>query len=170
PYQPFSPLLDYTSGASPTSPITTPPLSPINTTINSNENYLLTPKSTPPTLTSPPPAPTQQSKLTSPVTINLDPIELLFSTSPSSPSFLDLLGDLPPSTTNPSPPRPSFATIDHLANEPPPIPLIDSTFPSKTPELEPTLPPLPSQCLSPSSQFPPLRHWDLTTHFPSAHP
>ncbi|GJU10122.1 hypothetical protein Tco_1132518 [Tanacetum coccineum] len=147
PYQPFSPPLDYTSGAPPTPPITTPPLSPINTIINSNKNYLLTPKSTPPLLTSPPPAPTQPSKLISSVTINLDPIELLFYTPPSSPSFLDLLGDLPPSTTNPSPPRPSFATIECLENEPPPIPPMDSTFPSPTPELEPTLPLLPPQCL-----------------------
>ncbi|GJR21921.1 retrovirus-related pol polyprotein from transposon TNT 1-94 [Tanacetum coccineum] len=167
PYQPFSPPLDYTSGAPPTSPITTPPLSPINTTINSNENCLLTPKSTPPPLTSPPPAPTQPSKLTSPVTINLDPIELLFSTPPSSPSFLDLLGDLPPSTTNPSPPRPSFATIERLANEPPPIPPMDSTFPSPTPELEPTLPPLPLQCLpNPPSQLPPLLPLGPNNPFP----
>ncbi|GKG00096.1 hypothetical protein Tco_0301786, partial [Tanacetum coccineum] len=85
------------SGAPPTSP-----------TINSNEIFLLTPKLTPPPLTTPPPALTQPSKLTSPVAINLDPIELLFSTPLSSPSLLDVLGDLPPSTTNPSPPRPSF--------------------------------------------------------------
>ncbi|GKF97815.1 hypothetical protein Tco_0293636, partial [Tanacetum coccineum] len=149
--------LDYTSGAPPTSPITTPPLSPINTTIKSNENCLLTPKSTPPPLTSPPPAPTQPTKLTLSVTINLDPIELLFSTLSSSPSFLDLLGDLPPSTTNPSPPKPTFATIERLANKPPHIPPMDSTFPSPTPKLEPTLPPLPSQCLpNPPSQLPPL--------------
>ncbi|GJU25149.1 hypothetical protein Tco_1163770 [Tanacetum coccineum] len=127
PYQPFSPTSDYTTGAPPTSPIISPPLSPIKT--NSNENYLLTPKSTPPPLTTPPLAPTQPSKLTSPVAINLDPIELLFYTPPSSPSLLDVIGDLPPSITNPSPSRLSFATIEHLANEPPPIPLIDSTFP-----------------------------------------
>ncbi|GJR08948.1 hypothetical protein Tco_0791600, partial [Tanacetum coccineum] len=52
-------------------------------------------------------------------------------------------GDLPPSTTNPLPPRPSFATIKHLVNEPPPIPPMDSTFPLITLELEPTLPLLP---------------------------
>ncbi|GJU62466.1 retrovirus-related pol polyprotein from transposon TNT 1-94 [Tanacetum coccineum] len=155
PYQPFSPPSDYTSGAPPTSPIISPPLSPIK--INSNENCLLTPKSTPPPLTTPPPAPTQPSKLTSPVAINLDPIELLFSTPPSSPSLLDVLGDLPPSTTNPSPPRPSFATIERLANEPPPIPPINSTFPLPTPEIEPTPPPLPPHCLPPPpSQLLPL--------------
>ncbi|GKA78850.1 hypothetical protein Tco_0785387 [Tanacetum coccineum] len=165
PYQPFSPPSDYTTGAPPTSPIISPPLSPIKT--NSNENYLLTPKSTPPPLTTPPPAPTQPSKLTSPVAINLDPIELLFSTPPSSPSLLDVLGDLPPSTTNPSPPRPSFATIERLANEPPPIPPIDSTYPSPTPELEPTPPPLPPQCLPPPpSQLPPLPPLGPNNPFP----
>ncbi|GJT38273.1 hypothetical protein Tco_0938138 [Tanacetum coccineum] len=157
PYQPFSPPSDYTSGAPPTSPITTPPLSPINTTINFNEKYLLTPKTTPPPLTSPPPAPTQPLKLTSPVTINLNPIELMFSTPSSSPSLLDVLGDLPPSTMNPSPPRPSFATIERLANESPSIPPMNSSFPLPTSELEPTPHPLPLQCLPPPpSQLPPL--------------
>ncbi|GJS22278.1 hypothetical protein Tco_0450910 [Tanacetum coccineum] len=91
-YQQFSPLSDYTSGAPPTSPIISPPLSPIK--INSIENCLLTPKSTPPPLTTPPPAPTQPSKLTSPVAIKLDPSELLFSTPPSQ------LLPLPPLETN----------------------------------------------------------------------
>ncbi|GJV48252.1 hypothetical protein Tco_1438464 [Tanacetum coccineum] len=88
-YQPFSPSSDYTSGAPPTSLIISPPLSPIK--INSNENCLLTPKLNPPPLTTPPPAPTQPSKLTSPIAINLDPIELLFSTPPSFPSLLDVV-------------------------------------------------------------------------------
>ncbi|GJU53263.1 hypothetical protein Tco_1226977 [Tanacetum coccineum] len=147
PYQPFSPPWDYTSGALPTSPIISPPLSLIKT--NSNENCLLTPKITPPPLTLPPPAPTQPSKLTSPVTTNLDPIKLLFATPPSSPSLLDVLGDLPPLTTNPSPPRPSFATIERMTNEPPPIPPMNSFFPLPTLELEPTPAPLPPQCLPP---------------------
>ncbi|GJX74641.1 hypothetical protein Tco_0313236 [Tanacetum coccineum] len=143
PYQPLSPPLDYTSGALTTSPIISPPKT------NSNENCLVTPKSTPPPLTSPPPAPTQPSKLTSPVAINLDLVEHLFTTPLSSPSLLDMLGDLPPSTMNPSPHRPSFATIERMANEPPPIPPMNSTFPSPTPKLEPTPPPLPPQCLPP---------------------
>ncbi|GJZ65885.1 hypothetical protein Tco_0622581 [Tanacetum coccineum] len=133
----------------------------------SNEKCLLTPKTTPPPLTSPPPAPTQPSKLTSLVTINLDPIELLFSTPPSSPSLLNVLGDLPPSTTNPSPPRLSFATIEHLENKPPPIPPMDSTFPWPTPELELTPPPLPPQCLPPPpSQLPPLLPLGPNNPFP----
>ncbi|GJU75159.1 retrovirus-related pol polyprotein from transposon TNT 1-94 [Tanacetum coccineum] len=85
--------------------------------INNNDNLLLTPKSTPPPLYSLPLAPTQPSKLTSPLAINLDPIELLFSTPPTSPqAFLNSLEDLPPATTNPPPPRPSFDTIERLAN------------------------------------------------------
>ncbi|GJV23142.1 hypothetical protein Tco_1375837 [Tanacetum coccineum] len=100
---------------------------------SNNDNLLLTPKSTPPPLTSPPPAPTQPSKLTSPLAINLDPIELLFSTPPTSPqAFLDSIEDLPPATTNPPPPHPSFDTIERLANEPPPTPPINSSFPSPT--------------------------------------
>ncbi|GJX36944.1 hypothetical protein Tco_0250247 [Tanacetum coccineum] len=95
-------------------------------------------------MTSPPPL-LLNIKLNTPVAINLDPIELLFSTPPSSSSFFDLLNDLPPSTTNPSHPRPSLATIERLANKPPPILPMNSTFLSPTLELEPTLPPLPPQ-------------------------
>ncbi|GJU58501.1 retrovirus-related pol polyprotein from transposon TNT 1-94 [Tanacetum coccineum] len=126
PYQPLSPPTDYVSAPPPTSPTSIPPLSPIISPATSNSNLLLTPKSTPPPLTSPPPAPTQPSKLTSPLAINLDPIELLFSTPPTSPqAFLDSLEELPPSITNPPLPRPSFDTIEHMANNPPPIPPIE---------------------------------------------
>ncbi|GJY07551.1 hypothetical protein Tco_0374605 [Tanacetum coccineum] len=101
-------------------------------------------------MTTPPPAPTQPSKLTSLVAINLDPIELLFSTPPSSQSLLDVLGYLPPSTTNPSPSRPSFATIERLANEPPPIPSINLLFFLPTREIgNQQLSPRPSHCLPP---------------------
>ncbi|GKA49878.1 retrovirus-related pol polyprotein from transposon TNT 1-94 [Tanacetum coccineum] len=71
----------------------------------------------PPPLTSPPPAPTQPSKHSLPLAINIDPIELLFSTPPTSPQALsDTLEDLPPITTNPPPPRPSFDSIERMAN------------------------------------------------------
>ncbi|GKB22438.1 hypothetical protein Tco_0861839 [Tanacetum coccineum] len=111
-------------------------------------NLLLTPKSTPPPLTSLPSAPTQPSKLKSPSAINLDPIELLFSTPPTSPqAFLESLEELLTLTTNPLPPRPSFDTIERMANDPPPIPPIESTFPSPTPDMEPPLPPLPPHLL-----------------------
>ncbi|GJZ96897.1 hypothetical protein Tco_0669231 [Tanacetum coccineum] len=93
--------------------------------------------------------------------------QLLFSTPPSSPSLLDVLGDLPPSKTNPSPPRPSVATIKRLANEPPHIPPINSTFPSLTPEIEPTPHPLPPHCLPPPpSQLPSLSPLGPNNHFP----
>ncbi|GKE46864.1 hypothetical protein Tco_1478122 [Tanacetum coccineum] len=138
PYQPFSPPSDYTSGPLPSSPILTSPISPTH----HNSDLLTTSRSTPPPFTLPPPAPTQPSKLTSPLAINLDPIELLFSTPPTSPqAFLDSLDDLPPLTTNPPLPRPSFDTIERMANAPPPIPPIDSTFSLLTPNLEPPLPP-----------------------------
>ncbi|GJV36675.1 hypothetical protein Tco_1409152 [Tanacetum coccineum] len=139
--------MDYVSApppTSPTSPTCIPPLSLIISLATSNGNLLLTPKSTPPPLTLPPLTPTQPSKLTSPLAINPDPIELLFSTPPTSPqAFLDSLGELPPSKTNPPPPRPSFDTIERMTNEPPPIPPIKSTFPFPTSDMEPPLPPLP---------------------------
>ncbi|GJR48013.1 hypothetical protein Tco_1316116 [Tanacetum coccineum] len=167
PYQPLSPPSDYVSGLLPTTPTSQtsiPHLSPAS----NNNNLLLTPKSTPPPLTSPPSAPTQPSKLTSPLAINLDPIKLLFSTPPTSPqAFLDSLEDLPPATTNHPPPRPSFDTIERLANEPPPISPIDSSFPSPTPDMELPIPPFPPQC-SPNlpSNFPPLPPLGPNNPFP----
>ncbi|GJZ54239.1 hypothetical protein Tco_0609124 [Tanacetum coccineum] len=137
PCQPLSPPSDYVSGPPPTTLTSQTSILHVSP-ISNNDNLLLTPKSTPPPLSSPPPAPTQPSKLTSPLAINLDPNELLFSTLPTSPqSFLNSLEDLPPATTNPLPPHPSFDTIEHLANEPPPIPPIDSSFPSPTQNMEP---------------------------------
>ncbi|GJT43483.1 hypothetical protein Tco_0952198, partial [Tanacetum coccineum] len=116
----------------------------------------------------PPPAPTQPSKLTSPVAINLDPIELLFSTPPSSPqAFLNSLEDLPPVTTNPPSPRPSFDTIERLANEPPPISPIDSSIHSPISDIEPPIPPFPPQCLpNLPSNFPPLPPLGPNNPFP----
>nr|GEX03243.1 copia protein [Tanacetum cinerariifolium] len=50
--------------------------------------------------------------------VNLDHIELLFSTPPTSPQTLfDTLEDLRPTTKFPPPPRPSFDFIERLANE-----------------------------------------------------
>ncbi|GJX39495.1 hypothetical protein Tco_0252798 [Tanacetum coccineum] len=177
PYQPLSPPSDYVSGPPPTTPTSQTSIPHVSPTSN-NDNLLLTPKSTPPPLSSPPPAPTQPSKLTSPLAINLDPIELLFSTPPTSPqAFLNSLEDLPPATTNPPPPRPSFDTIERLANEPPPIPPIDSSFPSPTPNMEPPIPPFPPQCspnlpsnvpplppLGPNNPFPMLTHEMFCEH------
>ncbi|GKE40465.1 hypothetical protein Tco_1463870 [Tanacetum coccineum] len=155
PYQPLSPPSDYVSGPPPTTLTSKTSILQLSPTSNNN-NLFLTPKSTPPPLTSPPPAPTQPSKLTSPIAINLEPIELLFSTPP---------------------PRLSFDTIERLANEPPPIPPIDSSFPSPTPDMEPPNPPFPPQCspnlplnllpippLGPNNPFPMITHEMFCEH------
>ncbi|GKA07870.1 hypothetical protein Tco_0687094 [Tanacetum coccineum] len=132
PNQTLSPLTDYQKAPSST-PNVSPPLSLITTLGISPSKLLLAPKLSPHLLTSPPPAPTQSLKHSSPLTINLNPVELIFSIPPSSPhAFFDSLEDLPPRTTNPPPPRPSFESIERLANQPPPLSA-----------MEPPLPPLP---------------------------
>ncbi|GJT65328.1 hypothetical protein Tco_1016808 [Tanacetum coccineum] len=115
-----------------------------------------TPKSSPHPLTSPLPASTQPSKHSSPLTINLDPIELIFLTPPTSPhTFFDSLPDLPPRTINPPLPRPSCESIKRLANQPPPLLA-----------MEPLLPPLPPHLLPlrPNNTFPMLTNemWGVT--------
>ncbi|GKB76550.1 hypothetical protein Tco_0943445 [Tanacetum coccineum] len=133
-------------------------------------------------MTSPPLAPTQPSKHNSPLAINLDPIELLFSTPPTSPqAFLDSLEDLPPTTTNPPPPWPLFDYIERMSNEPPPILDMDPPFsppispmepilPPPIPTMEPPLPPLPPQLPTflpnPPSNFLPLPPLGLNNLFP----
>ncbi|GJV95488.1 hypothetical protein Tco_1547065 [Tanacetum coccineum] len=79
PYQDLSPPTDYQAVPSP-SPNVSPPLSLITTPKISPSKLLLTPKSSPSPLTSPLPVPTQPSKHSSPLSINLDPVELIFST------------------------------------------------------------------------------------------
>ncbi|GKC25195.1 hypothetical protein Tco_1027345 [Tanacetum coccineum] len=77
---------------------------------------LTTSKTTPPPLTSPTLAPSQPSKQTSHLAINLKPIELIFYIPPTYPyPFFDSLEDLPPRTTNLPPPQPSFNSIERLA-------------------------------------------------------
>ncbi|GJZ71865.1 hypothetical protein Tco_0635716 [Tanacetum coccineum] len=121
----------------------------------SSGHLLNTPKTYPPSLTSPPPAPSQPSKQNSPLAINLEPVELIFSTPPISPHLVfNSLEYLPPRTTNPPPPQPSLDSIKRLANQPPPIPEV----------MEPSLPPFPPHLLSQSqpmwstNDFPPLTH------------
>ncbi|GKA66374.1 hypothetical protein Tco_0766182 [Tanacetum coccineum] len=76
-------------------------------------------------------------------TINLDLTELLFSTPPTSPQTLfDTPEDLPPTKTNPQPPRPLFDSIERLANEPPPILAMEPLLPPIT-NMEPSLQTLP---------------------------
>ncbi|GKE65178.1 hypothetical protein Tco_1519339 [Tanacetum coccineum] len=125
PYQNLSPPTDYQMGPTP-SPIMSPPLSPIISPGISFGKLLSTSKLTPPPLTSPPLAPSQPSKQSSPLAINLDPIELILSTPPTSlHPFFDTLKDLPLRTTNPPPPQPLFESIERLANQPPPLPAIE---------------------------------------------
>nr|GFB48273.1 hypothetical protein [Tanacetum cinerariifolium] len=70
---------------------------------------------------------------------NLYPIELIFSTHPSSlHALFDSLEDLPPKTTNPHPSRPSFESMECLVNQPPPLLSMDPPLLSLPPHL-PTL-------------------------------
>ncbi|GKB29891.1 hypothetical protein Tco_0869292 [Tanacetum coccineum] len=144
-YQNLSPPTDYQTGPPP-SPIMSPPLSPI---VSPGE-LLCTPKSTPPPLTSPSLAPSQPYKQSSSLAINLDLVELIFSTPPISPHpFFDSLGDLPLQTTNPPPPRPSFDSIERLANQPLHLPTMEPPLLHFPPQLPP---------LGPNSPFPMLTH------------
>ncbi|GJX78948.1 hypothetical protein Tco_0327097 [Tanacetum coccineum] len=155
PYQNLSPPTDYKT-APPLSPIVSPPPSLITSPGISPCHLLNTPKTTPPPLTSLPPAPSQPSKQTSPLAINLDPVELIFSTPPTSPHpFFNSLENSPPRTTNLPPPQPSFKTIERLANQPPPLPV-----------MEPHLPPMPPlhPPLGPNNPFPVLTHEMFCDH------
>ncbi|GJU29718.1 hypothetical protein Tco_1173307, partial [Tanacetum coccineum] len=104
----------------------------------SPSQLLNTPKLTPPPLTSLPPTPSQPSKQSSPLAINLDPVELIYSTPPTSPHpFFDSLEDLPPRTTNPTPLQSSFDTIKHLVNQPSPLSAMEPHLPLMPPHLLP---------------------------------
>nr|GEZ37369.1 hypothetical protein [Tanacetum cinerariifolium] len=125
---------------------------------------------TPPPFTSPPSAPTHPFKHSSPLAISLYPTKLLFSTPPTSPQALfDTLEDLPPIITNPSPPRPSFDSIEHLANDPLRISAMEPPLPPIL-TMKPFLPPLPPQHLTfplnPPLNFPLLPPLGPNNHFP----
>ncbi|GJU24149.1 hypothetical protein Tco_1162770 [Tanacetum coccineum] len=165
PYNPLSPPIDYQ-----TTPPSTSNSSPLLFLVFSpgilHSKLLVTPKSTPPPLTSPLPAPTQPSKHSSPLAINIDPIELLFSTPPTSPqAHFDMLEDLPPTTTNSPPPRPSFDSIEHIANEPLPLLNMELPLPSLPPQF-PTSSPPPPKLSNPTSTFPPLSPLGPNNPFP----
>ncbi|GJT84122.1 hypothetical protein Tco_1058464, partial [Tanacetum coccineum] len=109
--------------APPSTPIESPPTTLITPPGFSPGHFLNTLKTTPPTLTFSPLAPCQPSKENSPLAINLEPIELIFSIPLTAPHpFFDSLEDLPPKATNPPPPQLSFNSIEHLTNQPPPLP------------------------------------------------
>nr|GEV33012.1 hypothetical protein [Tanacetum cinerariifolium] len=119
PYQHFSPLGGYQT-APPSTLFDSPPFTPIAPPRFSLGEPLVTPKTTPTPLTSQLLVPTQPSKQSSPLTINIEPIELFFSTPPTSPDpFFDSLEDLPPRTTNLPPPQPSFDSIERLEKQHP---------------------------------------------------
>ncbi|GJY71326.1 hypothetical protein Tco_0475029 [Tanacetum coccineum] len=134
PFQRFSPPSDYQM-APPSTTLDSPQKTPIAPLGFSPSELLATPKATPPPLTTPPPKPTKLSKQSSPLTINLEPVKLIFSTPPTSPHlFFDSLEDLPPRTNNPLPPQPTFDSIERLASQPPSVPDVI--------EMKPPLPPL----------------------------
>ncbi|GKF84435.1 hypothetical protein Tco_0249333 [Tanacetum coccineum] len=70
PFQRFSPPSDYQM-APPSTPLNSPPTIPLVLSGFSQSELLTTPKTTPPPLTTPPLAPTQPSKQSSSLTINL---------------------------------------------------------------------------------------------------
>nr|GEY95273.1 hypothetical protein [Tanacetum cinerariifolium] len=120
----LSPSTEYQTAPPPT-PIESPPSSPIAPSRFSPDHFLNTPKTTPPPLTSPPPAPSQPSKENSTLDINLEHVNLIFCTPPTSPyPFFDSLIDLPPRTTSSPHPQPSLNSIERLAKQPPPMPEI----------------------------------------------
>nr|GEY97620.1 hypothetical protein [Tanacetum cinerariifolium] len=95
----------------PSTPLESPPTTPIAPQGFSRCELLTTPNTTPLPLTSPPPTPTQPSKQFSSVTLNIEPVKLIFSTPPTSHHpFFDSLEDLPPHTINPPPSQPTFDT------------------------------------------------------------
>nr|GEV14404.1 integrase, catalytic region, zinc finger, CCHC-type, peptidase aspartic, catalytic [Tanacetum cinerariifolium] len=110
---------------------------------------------------SPPPAPSQPFKENPPLAINLEPVELIISTPPLSPHpFFDSFDDLPPRTTNPPPPQPTFKSIECLANQTPPLPrVMEPPLPSLPPQL-----PLHSQPMWTTNDFHLLTHEMFCEH------
>nr|GEV98082.1 putative ribonuclease H-like domain-containing protein [Tanacetum cinerariifolium] len=149
PYDYLSPPIDYQTAL----PSTSNPSPSLFSGISPSK-LLVTQKSTPPLLTSSLPAPTQPSKHSSPLAINIDPIELLFYTPPTSPqAIFDTLEDLPPTTTNPPPLMPSFDSIEHMANKPPPLPNMELPLPPLPPQF-----PISSPLKLSYNPFPMLTH------------
>nr|GEW78186.1 hypothetical protein [Tanacetum cinerariifolium] len=97
----------------------------------------------------------------------------IFHSSNLSSNTLNTPEDLLPTTVNPLPPRPSFDSIECLANEPSPILAIEPPLPP-IPTMEPSLPPMLPQLLTfppnhPSNFLPllplgPNNHFHLLTH------
>nr|GEV98553.1 hypothetical protein [Tanacetum cinerariifolium] len=151
-YNHLSPTNDYQT-APPSTLNSSPPLSPGV----SPRKLLVTLKLTPPPLTSLSLTLTQPSKHPSPLAINIDPIELLFSTPPTSPqAIFDTLEDLSPTPTNPPHPSPSFTSIEHMANKHPPLLNMKLPLISLPPQFLISFPHPPLKLSNPTSTFPPL--------------
>ncbi|GKB08029.1 hypothetical protein Tco_0836313 [Tanacetum coccineum] len=113
-----------------------------------------------------PPSTSLDSPLTTPLALprfSSKPVDLIFSTPPTSPhQFFDSLEDLPPRTTNPPPPQSTLESIKHLANQPPLVPDIM--------DMEPPLPPFPpdlptlTQLMWSNDILPPLPHQTFYEH------
>ncbi|GJX39776.1 hypothetical protein Tco_0253079 [Tanacetum coccineum] len=163
-----SPLSDY-NVAPPSTPLESPPKTTLAPQATSPIQTLTTLKFTPPSLTTLPLVPTQPSKQTPLHATDLDPLELIFSTPPTSPyPFFDTLEDLPPRSTNP-PHLSSFESIKCMAKQPPLL--------SKIMDVKPPLPPFPPQFPQPQPFLsidqsiwingpspPPIRHEHLCEH------
>ncbi|GJV77821.1 hypothetical protein Tco_1509405 [Tanacetum coccineum] len=168
PLRNFSPLNDYNI-APPSTPLESPPKTTLAPQDTSPIQTLTTLKVTPPSLTTPPPVPTQPSKQTPLHATDLEPLKLIFSTPPTSPyPFFDTLEDLPLRSTNP-PHLPSFKSIKCMANQPPllskimyvksPLP----PFPPQFPQPQPFLPIDQSMWINGPSP-PPIHHEHLCEH------
>ncbi|GJQ96491.1 hypothetical protein Tco_0007630 [Tanacetum coccineum] len=144
----------------PSTPNDSPPPTPIAPPGFSLSELLATPKTTRPPLTFLPLVPTQSSKQSSPLAINIEPVKLIFSTPPTSPHlFFDSLEDLPPRTTNPPHPQPMFESIKCLTNHPPPIPKVTKMEPPLPPQISPH-----SQPMWSNDAFPLLTHEMFCEH------
>nr|GEU99170.1 uncharacterized mitochondrial protein AtMg00810-like [Tanacetum cinerariifolium] len=111
-------------------------MEPAEPTGVSLSHLLTTPKTTPPPFTSSPPASSQPSKQTTLLTINLEPVKLIFSTPHTSPHPSSIQSKI--YHHGPPLPQPSFDTIERLASQPLPLPTIKSPllqFPPRLPPL-----------------------------------
>nr|GEY02506.1 hypothetical protein [Tanacetum cinerariifolium] len=159
PYQHFSSSTDYQM-APPSTPIESPPTFLMALPEFSPSQLLITPTTTSPPLTSPPPAPSQPSKQNSPLSINLEPDDLIFFTPPTSPHpFFNSLEDLPPRTTNTLPLQPLFNSIERLTQPPPLLEVMEPPLPPFPPKLLPY-----SQPVWSNNDFPPLTHEMFCEH------
>ncbi|GKA65207.1 hypothetical protein Tco_0764914 [Tanacetum coccineum] len=109
-----------------------------------------------------------------PLSTTLEPRELVFATSPSSPHpYLNILEDLPPRSTNP-PPFPTFESMERVARQPP---LLTDYM-----DVETSLPLLPPHLPPPNTFLPidqslwidgpppqPTRHEHLCDHCQRTH-